>query len=419
MPQVFVKDPPAALGGQVDFKAVFEAAGIDDEQAGRVARAQELLASLPGETPAPVRKQIVEASLTAFGVSIDKIIEGGVAEIQALEGYIRTGAADTQTLLAESAARIKKFEDEIQRIRTVMDQRVQEQQAVTKACNEQEAGHPADPGVLRAGGGCARRAGRLDTPGRGRGPGRTCFSQGEVTSMAGGGFFARLGNLWRGFLSLWISDVEKQHPEIAYENAINSMIAKYTKLKTATAAIIRRREDIDTRNQKARSDLAEVQGQLAAALDTNQDDLAVVLIQKKNALEKELAELRAELDLAQKDADSAKSSLITVQSEIKKLKSERDSMLAKMQSAQARIKIQEQLDGLSVDAEVKALDNVREHIKTTIAEANLGRELSESSLDSRLDALRNQAGDVQARQQLAEMKAKRAAQQAAQGQKTL
>ena len=237
--------------------------------------------------------------------------------------------------------------------------------------------------------------------------------------MAGGGFFARLGNLWRGFLSLWISDVEKQHPEIAYENAINSMIAKYTRLKTATAAIIRRREDIDTRNQKARSDLAEVQGQLAAALDTNQDDLAVVLIQKQSALEKELAELRAELDLAQKDADSAKSSLITVQSEIKKLKSERDSMLAKMQSAQARIKIQEQLDGLSVDAEVKALDNVREHIRTTIAEANLGRELSESSLDSRLEALRNQAGDVQARQQLAEMKAKRAAQQASQGQKTL
>jgi phage shock protein A len=197
------------------------------------------------------------------------------------------------------------------------------------------------------------------------------------------------------------------------------MIAKFAKLKTATAAIIRRREDIDTRNQKARSDLAEVQGQLAAALDTNQDDLAVVLIQKQSALEKELVELRAELDLAQKDADSAKSSLITVQSEIKKLKAERDSMLAKMQSAQARIKIQEQLDGLSVDAEVKALDNVRDHIKTTIAEANLGRELSESSLDTRLEALRNQAGDVQARQQLAEMKAKRAAQQASQGQKTL
>jgi phage shock protein A len=97
----------------------------------------------------------------------------------------------------------------------------------------------------------------------------------------------------------------------------------------------------------------------------------------------------------------------------------RDSMLAKMQSAQARIKVQEQLDGLSVDAEVKALDNVRQHIKTTIAEANLGKELSESSLDSRLAALRTQTGDVQAKQQLAELKAKKAAQQSAQTNKSM
>ena len=144
-----------------------------------------------------------------------------------------------------------------------------------------------------------------------------------------------------------------------------------------------------------------------------------MLIQKKNQLAADLAERKAELDSAQKDADSAKNSLLGVQCEIRKLKAERDSMLAKMQSAQARIKIQEQIDGLSVDAEVKALDNVREHIKTTIAEANLGREMSDSSLDARLAALRNQAGDVQAKQQLAEMKAKRAAQQAAQGQKTI
>ncbi len=108
---------------------------------------------------------------------------------------------------------------------------------------------------------------------------------------------------------------------------------------------------------------------------------------------------------------------MSVQTEIRKLKAERDTMLAKMQSAQARIRIQEQLDGLSVDAEVKALDNVREHIKNTIAEANLGTELSDSSLDTRLAALRNQSGDVQARQQLAELKAKKAAQQASQGQK--
>jgi phage shock protein A len=237
--------------------------------------------------------------------------------------------------------------------------------------------------------------------------------------MAGTGFFGRLGNLWRGFLSIWISDVEKAHPEIAYENAINSMVEKYSRLKAATAAIIRRREDIAERVKKTNTELAQTDADLNTAVETNQDDLAVVLIQKKNQLTNDLNDFKGELDSAQKDADSAKSSLMSVQTEIRKLKGERDSMLAKMQSAQARLRIQEQIDGLSVDADVKALDNVREHIKNTIAEANLGTELSDSSLDTRLAALRNQSGDVQARQQLAELKAKKAAQQASQGQKSL
>ena len=63
----------------------------------------------------------------------------------------------------------------------------------------------------------------------------------------GAGFFSRLSNLWKGFVSLWISDLEREHPEIAYENAINSMIEKYSKLKKATAAIIRRREEVSER----------------------------------------------------------------------------------------------------------------------------------------------------------------------------
>jgi phage shock protein A len=232
------------------------------------------------------------------------------------------------------------------------------------------------------------------------------------------GFFSRVGNLWKGFLSLWIADIEKDHPEIAYENAINSMIEKYAKLKSATAAIIRRRDDLDERYKKATAEMAQTEAELGTAVETNQDDLAVVLIQKKNGLAAEISELKTDMETARADADSAKSSLLSVQSEIGKLKAERDTMLAKMQSAQARMRIQESLSGLSVDDEVKALDNVRNHIKNTIAEANLTKELSDSSLDSRLASLRNQTGDVMAKKELAELKARKAAANAQQ-QKTM
>jgi phage shock protein A len=204
---------------------------------------------------------------------------------------------------------------------------------------------------------------------------------------------------------LWVSDVERNNPEIAYENAINSMVEKYTGLKRATASIIRRREDLEARHAAQAKELAQTALDLNVAVETNQDDLALVLIQKKNQLESDVTELQGEMQAAVKDADNAKASLMQVQTEIKKLRSEKDAMLARLQSAQARIRIQEQLEGLSVESEVKALENVREHIKTTVAQANLDKELSETSLEKRLAGLRAQSGEVAARQQLEQLKA--------------
>ena len=37
------------------------------------------------------------------------------------------------------------------------------------------------------------------------------------------GFFQRISNLWRGFLSLWISNIEQENPEAVYEAAINEL----------------------------------------------------------------------------------------------------------------------------------------------------------------------------------------------------
>ena len=133
--QVFQKEPPRPEGGQVDFAAVFAAAGVDADEQQRVARTTELLRSLPAETDAAIKKQIVEASLKAFGVPIEKIIEATVEEIQALDGYIRNGAADNEKLIQESDARIKQYEEEIKNIRAVMQQSVDEQQNLIKVCN--------------------------------------------------------------------------------------------------------------------------------------------------------------------------------------------------------------------------------------------------------------------------------------------
>ena len=120
--------------------------------------------------------------------------------------------------------------------------------------------------------------------------------------MSNNAIFARLSNLWTGFIALWVSDVEKAHPDIAYQNAINSMVEKYAKLKSTTGAIIARRQDITGRLEAKERELAGVAADLETALATNQDDLAVVLIQKKNLLDAAITELRAEAAQAVADA---------------------------------------------------------------------------------------------------------------------
>jgi hypothetical protein len=129
---------PPAPGGSIDFLGVYRAANISQEEQDRVEKARSLLSTLPKETPKEVKKQIVEASLKAFGVPVDKIIEAGAQEIQALEAYIRHGEMQTQSLLGESTTRIEQLSQEIVQIKKIMEDQVASQQSLTRASNDEK-----------------------------------------------------------------------------------------------------------------------------------------------------------------------------------------------------------------------------------------------------------------------------------------
>ena len=136
--EVFAGAPPPAREGKVPFDEVFQAAGIDAEESARVAKTLALLDSLPAGTEEAVKREIVMASLRAFGVPIDQIIETGAQELQALEAYIRSGEVDTEKVLADAESRIRQYEEEIVSLRTVMQQRIAEQKSVITACNSKK-----------------------------------------------------------------------------------------------------------------------------------------------------------------------------------------------------------------------------------------------------------------------------------------
>jgi hypothetical protein len=165
----FPRQSAGAAPGRLDFAAIYTAAGIGPEEQERVAKAAELLHALPEGTEAA--RHIVEASLKAFGVPVEKIIVAGDREIQALDAYAEADAADTRKVLDDSNRKIAQYEQEIQRIRQVMDERVAAQQSVTRGCAAGKLdlaqvlgffGHP--PATTTAAGAAARAEHAPKTP---------------------------------------------------------------------------------------------------------------------------------------------------------------------------------------------------------------------------------------------------------------
>ena len=202
------------------------------------------------------------------------------------------------------------------------------------------------------------------------------------------GFFRRLWNFCVGWTGLRIRSLEEKHPEIAFENAINGMIEKYSRLKTAAAGLIKRRDSIAHQLRETQNKLQDVSADLETALSTSNDEAALLLIERQQDLEEREAELAGQQDQAKTEAELAKGSLRAIKVEVDRLKVERDRVIADIQNAEARKAIQDQLSGLSVDEDLKALENVREHAQNLKAQVQIGDELDSSSLDTKLAKVR-------------------------------
>jgi phage shock protein A len=215
---------------------------------------------------------------------------------------------------------------------------------------------------------------------------------------------ARLLNLVRGTLATWVRGREQRNPEAVYEAAIQERLAQYGKLREAAAGVLYMRSKLAGQLARESGALGDVKRQLDVALDRDDDTAALALIPRRNGLAGEVERLTAEMSDLTQEAEGAKQNLIAFQNEIVRLKEERVRMLARLANARARIRLQATLGGLAPDADIRALDEVRDHINRLVAETQIGRELGDEALEKRLSQIRDAADERTARAQLEELK---------------
>lgn len=217
-------------------------------------------------------------------------------------------------------------------------------------------------------------------------------------------FFSRLKNLVRGLAAQWLGSREHRNPGAVYEAAIQERLEQYGKLRSAAAGILYMRSKFARELEVKSSELVRVRKQLEIAVDGDDDAAALALIGRRNALGEEVERLNADLRELTDEADTAKKNLIAFQSDIDRLREEKMRMLARMANAKARLKFQETLSGLSPDADIRALEAVREHIQRLVEESKMSREVGDNDLERRLGKIREAEADAAARSQLEELK---------------
>jgi phage shock protein A len=220
--------------------------------------------------------------------------------------------------------------------------------------------------------------------------------------------FSRIANFFSGLFHSIIGNAEQNNPEIAYESAIQNMIQKQGDLKKAVSSIIMLRNKTEAELAEKREKLEEVDAMLETALDDGDDESAVILLEQKESLEDSVAKLETDYANIETQAEESMDALNQYREEIKKLKKEKEEMIARDKVAATQSQIAEQLDGLSLDADIQALQNARDGIHKRIAQADVDRELRNNSIDNKLSKIKQRAGNTKAKKRLAELKAARA-----------
>lgn len=217
-------------------------------------------------------------------------------------------------------------------------------------------------------------------------------------------FLSRLSNLIRGTLRDWMGRRERRNPAAVYESAIQARLEQYTKLRESAAGVLYMRGKLAGEVELKSNALRSLNRQIDVAVERDEDDVAVALIAQRQALKSEVDRVTKELKELNAEAETAKKNLIAFQSDVARLREEKVHAMARLANAKARLRLQETIKGLTPDADIQALEEVRAHIDRLSAEVQVSKEVADSELAERIQQVREAEADAAARAELDELK---------------
>jgi phage shock protein A len=216
------------------------------------------------------------------------------------------------------------------------------------------------------------------------------------------GIFDRISSVFKGRASTAMNKLESANPEAVYEAAIMERQKQYQEMKRAAAdlAVVRKRsqEELDDKRRK----LSEVDPMVHIAIESGEEEAALVLLEEKQTLTDRIAVLEPEIESFNKQITESTSALRAYQVEVEKLRREKDEMVSRKVNAEAQLQIQDTLSTVSTSSQNQGLANVREKIERLAVDADLETSSARRVVTEKLSRSRAASQLAALKQQLAE-----------------
>ncbi len=198
--------------------------------------------------------------------------------------------------------------------------------------------------------------------------------------------FARISDIFKANVNDMLDKAED--PEKMLKQMVIEMEESVNKTTMAVAQAIANEVSLQKKLEKARKDKSDWEQKAMQALSAGREDLARAALEKKNIIDKNIADLEPIHTQAKETTNNLRIQLDKLKSKLDEARTRQSTLIARSQAAKAQKQIAQQLSGVGSDAFSK-FDKFEQKIEKLESEAVAFEQLAgeNSSLDDEFKKL--------------------------------
>ena len=212
-------------------------------------------------------------------------------------------------------------------------------------------------------------------------------------------FFSRLWRLVRANANDLVSRAED--PAKILDQALMDMQADLVKLRQAVATAVASQKRMERQASQARDQADQWYSRAQLALQNGDETLAREALSRRKTYGDTAQALSKQLESQAGQVASLKRSLLKLESKISQAKTQKDTLKARAQAAQAQKQLEGAVNSINTDSAMAAFERMEEKVESLEAETAAVAELAGDNLETRFEAM--ESSDVD--KELAALKA--------------